>query len=150
VLPRKAKVRDARLFEHQRDGNAMKVKVTAQSHNSLLKRKEVTFEVEHEPHEGTPTRAELRKNLAEILKANIDLVFIRRAVTKTGSLVTVGEANVYDTQDQVRLVEAEHIITRNVPPAKPKEGEAAAPKEEAKPKEEAPKPKEETEKKKEA
>ncbi len=118
----------------------MKVKVTNQHHNPLLKRKEVIFEAEHEPREGTPTRVELRKNLAEILKANIDLIFIRRAVTKTGSLLTVGEANVYDTAEQVKIVEAEHIITRNIPPAKPKE--EAVP-----PQEEAPKPKEEGEKK---
>lgn len=125
------------------DGNVMKVKVTAQQHNPLLKRKEVTFEAAHELHEGTPTRTELRKNLAEILKANIDLIFIERAVTKTGSTLTVGEAHVYDTPEQVKI-EAEHIITRNIPPAKPKEEETVPPKEEApNPKEEAAKPKEE-------
>lgn len=118
----------------------MKVKVTNQHHNPLLKRREVVFEVEHEPREGTPTRAELRKNLAEILKANIDLIFIKWAVTKTGSLLTVGEANVYDTSEQVKIVEAEHIINRNIPPAKPKEGEEATPP----PQQEAPKPKEES------
>jgi small subunit ribosomal protein S24e len=121
------------------DGNLMKVKITAQQHNPLLKRKEVTFEAAHELHEGTPTRIELRKNLADILKANIDLVFIERAITKTGSMLTVGEAHVYDTPEQAKMVEAEHIITRNIPAVKPKEGEEATP-----PKEEAPKPKEET------
>jgi ribosomal protein S24E len=130
------------------DGNTMKVKVTNQPHNPLLKRREVIFEAEHEPREGTPTRAELRKNLAEILKANIDLIFIKRAITKTGSLLTVGEANIYDTAEQVKIVEAEHIINRNIPPAKPKEEEAAPPQQEVpKPKEEVSKPKEEGEKK---
>jgi ribosomal protein S24E len=123
------------------DGNKMKVKVVDHHRNSLLQRREVTFEVEHDPHEGTPTRAELKKNLAEILKANIDLVFIEKAVTKTGSLLTVGEANVYEAAEQVKIVEAEHIINRNIPPVKPKEGEVAPAKEEA------PKPKEEGQKK---
>jgi len=118
----------------------MKVKVTNQHRNPLLKRKEVIFEAEHEPREGTPTRVELRKSLAEILKANFDLIFIKRAVTKTGSMLTVGEANVYDMAEHVKIIEAEHIITRNIPPAKPKE--EAIP-----PQEEAPKPKEEGEKK---
>jgi ribosomal protein S24E len=100
----------------------MKLKVTVQNYNPLLKRKEVTFEVEHAPKEGTPTRTELRKSLAENLKANVDLIFIKRAVTKKGSMLTVGEANVYDTQEQVKIVEADHIITRNIPPPlKPKE-----------------------------
>jgi len=126
----------------------MKVKITAQPYNPLLKRKEVVFEAEHQPHEGTLTRKELRKNLAEILKTNVDLVFIRQAVTKTGSMLTVGEANVYDTVDQARLVEAKHIINRNVPPPPKPTEEAAKPAEEApKPKEEAAKPKEEGENK---
>jgi ribosomal protein S24E len=126
------------------DGKTMKLRVTTQNYNPLLKRKEVTFEVEHVPREGTPTRAELRRSLAENLKANVDLIFIRRAVTKKGSMLTIGEANVYDTQEQVKIVEADHIITRNIPPPpKPKE-ETEAPKAEpalaspaAKPKEEA-------------
>jgi ribosomal protein S24E len=109
----------------------VKVKVIDHHHNSLLKRREVTFEVEHDPHEGTPTRAELRKNLAEILKANIDLIFIKKAVTKTGSLLTVGEANVYEAAEQVKIVEARHIINRNIPSVKPKEGKVEPAKEEA-------------------
>lgn len=125
----------------------MKLKVTAQDYNPLLKRKEVTFEVEHAPKEGTPTRAELRKNLSENLKANVDLIFIKRAVTKKGSMLTVGEANVYDTQEQVKIVEADHIITRNVPPPPKQQEEAEAPKAEAAPPTTAPpaaKPNEET------
>lgn len=126
----------------------MKLKVTIQNYNPLLKRKEIAFEVEHAPKEGTPTRAEMRRSLAENLKANVDLIFIKRAVTKKGSMLTVGEANIYDTQEQVKIVEADHIITRNIPPlAKPKE-ETEAPKEEpAPPAPPAAKPKEETENK---
>jgi ribosomal protein S24E len=123
----------------------VKLKVTTQNYNPLLKRKEIAFEVEHTPKEGTPTRAEMRRSLAENLKANVDLIFIKHAITKKGSMLTVGEANVYDTQEQVKIVEADHIITRNVPPSpKPKE-EAEAPKEETAPP--SAKPKEETENK---
>jgi small subunit ribosomal protein S24e len=127
----------------------MKVKVTSQRYNPLLKRKEVIFEAEHSLHEGTLSRVELRKNVAEILKVNVDLVFIQRAVTKTGSMVTVGEANVYDTVEQAKLAEAKHIFDRNVPPPPKPTEEAAKPAATvaAKPKEEAAKPKEEAEKK---
>jgi len=103
----------------------MKLKITSQNYNHLLKRREIAFEVEHAPKEGTPTRAEMRKSLAENLKANVELIFVERAITKRGSMLTVGEANIYDAQEQVKIVEADHIITRNVPPPpKPKEGEA--------------------------
>jgi len=126
----------------------MKVKIITQRHNPLLKRREVVFEAEHGTREGTLTRAELRKNLAEILKTNVDLIFIQRAVTKTGTQITVGEANVYDTAAQAKLVETKHIFERNIPPAKRKEGEASAakPAEATPQKEEKNKPKEEEKK----
>lgn len=126
----------------------MKLKVTTQNYNPLLKRKEVTFEVEHAPKEGTPTRVEMRKSLAENLKANIDLIFIKQAVTKKGSMLTVGEANIYDTQEQVKIVEADHIVTRNIPPPPPKpKEEAEASKAEPAPAPPTAKPKEEAENK---
>jgi ribosomal protein S24E len=43
--------------------------------------------------------------------------------TKTGTMLAVGEANLYDSPEQVKLVEPEHIITRNIPPEKPTEEE---------------------------
>ena len=101
----------------------MKVKVTSQQHNPLLKRKEIIFEVNHEETKATPSRLEIRKKLAEKLKANIELLYVRRVETKTGTMLAVGEANLYDSPEQVKLVEPEHIITRNVPPEKPAEEE---------------------------
>ncbi len=99
----------------------MKVKVTSQGYNPLLKRKEVAFEVEHEETGGTPSRFEVRKRLASLLNEDLELVYVKRLETKTGTMVAVGEANVYDTIEQAQLVEPEHIIARNAPPQKPEE-----------------------------
>ena len=99
----------------------MKINVTSQQYNPLLKRKEITFEVRHEETKGTPSRLEIRKKLAETLKANVELLYVKKMETKTGTMVAVGEANLYDSPEQVKLVEAEHIIARNVPPGKPPE-----------------------------
>lgn len=110
----------------------MKINVSSQQYNPLLKRKEVIFEVRHEETKGTPSRLDVRKALAEDLKANVELVFIRKIQTKTGTMQASVEANIYDTMEQARLVESDHIIIRNVPSEKkPKEGEKT---------EEAPKP----------
>jgi small subunit ribosomal protein S24e len=79
----------------------------------LLKRTEIIFEIEH-PSAGTPRRSEVRKKLAEVVKADLELLFIEKMITKTGTMTTVGEANVYDSLDQARLVEPKHILTRNV------------------------------------
>ncbi|MFQ5759065.1 MAG: 30S ribosomal protein S24e [Candidatus Bathyarchaeia archaeon] len=99
----------------------MKVKIASQGYNPLLKRKEVAFEVEHEETGGTPSRFEVRKRLASLLNEDLELVYVKRLETKTGTMVAVGEANVYGAIEQARLVEPEHIIARNAPPEKPEE-----------------------------
>ena len=104
----------------------MKINITTQQYNPLLKRKEVAFEIRHEDVKGTPSRLDVRKALSENLKANVELVYIRKMQTKTGTMQAKGEANIYDTIEQAKLVESEHIIVRNVPSEKkPKEEEKA-------------------------
>ncbi len=101
----------------------MKVKITSQGYNPLLKRREVAFEVEHEETGGTPSRFEVRKSLASLLNEKLELVYVKRLETKTGMTVAVGEANVYAAIEQAQLVEPPYIIARNAPPQKPEEKE---------------------------
>ncbi len=130
----------------------MKIKILSQKYNPLLKRKEVVFEVDHSQEGQTTPRLELRKNLANMLKARVDLVFVEKMETKTGTMTAVGEANVYESPEQAKLVEPEHIIVRNVPPKKPEEIEKpkTVEAEEKKPAEEEPKEAETKEQVKEA
>jgi ribosomal protein S24E len=99
----------------------MQIKLLKQEMNTLLKRKEVNFKVDHNQEGRTPSRPEIKKNLAMILKVDENLVFIRRMRTITGTHVTIGEANVYETIDQAKLVEPAYIIKRNLPESKPAE-----------------------------
>ncbi len=121
----------------------MKVKILSQKYNPLLRRKEVVFEVDHSQEGQTTPRLELRQNLAEILKTKSDLVFVEKVETKTGTMIALGEANAYESLEQAKLVEREHIITRNVPPEKIAEAEKPKEPEKAP----APKPEEPEEKK---
>jgi len=105
----------------------MEIKVTQQQYNPLLKRKEILFEVEHAQTKGTPTRLEIRRTLAEMLKTNQEVVFVKRIETKTGTMIALGEANAYDSIEQATLIEPEYIIARNMP----KEKKEAAEKPEA-------------------
>lgn len=97
----------------------MKGKVVSEDYNPLLKRKEVVFKIEHGQKAGTPPRLEARKMLAKLLKIDVDVVYIKKMETKTGTMATVGTADVYDSVEQAKLVEPEYIITRNTPPEKP-------------------------------
>lgn len=130
----------------------MKINIASQQYNPLLKRKEIAFEIRHEDIKGTPSRIEVRKALAENLKANVDLVYIRKMQTRTGTMQAKGEANIYDTIEQAKLLESQHIIERNVPTEKKpqEEAEEKKEKEEEKPKAEKVEKAKESEKTKEA
>ncbi|MEM3797388.1 MAG: 30S ribosomal protein S24e [Candidatus Bathyarchaeia archaeon] len=99
----------------------MEIKILKENNNLLLKRKEVVFQVEHNQTGSTPSRLEVKNALARILKKDANLIFIQKLETKTGTHTAIGVANVYDSIEQAKLVEPEHIINRNIPPEKPKE-----------------------------
>jgi len=93
----------------------MEIKITQQQYNPLLKRREIAFQVEHTQTKSTPTRLEIRKSLAEMLKTNPEAVYVKRIVTKAGTMLATGEANAYDSVEQAKLVEPKYIIARNMP-----------------------------------
>jgi len=97
----------------------LKIKILSQKYNPLLKRKEVVFEVDHNQEGQTLPRLELRKHLANMLKIKVELVFVEKEETKTGTMTAIGKANTYESPEQAKLVEPEHIIIRNIPPEKP-------------------------------
>lgn len=90
----------------------MKIRILSRKRNPLLKRMEITFEVDHSDSGGTPQRLEVRETLAKAIKADLKLVYISRMVTKTGTMTALGEANAYDSLDQARHVEPNHILVR--------------------------------------
>lgn len=99
----------------------MKVKVISERKNPLLKRREVHFQVEHNQTGSTPPRLEVRKAVASVLETDVNLVFVKKLETKTGTHIAVGLANVYDSAEQAKLIEPEYVIKRNVPSGKPEE-----------------------------
>ncbi len=98
----------------------MQIKIESTKDNPLLKRTEVGFTIVQGPKEKTPQRLEVKKAVAVEMKLGDDVVFIKRMHTKTGTSITQGVANVYQSVAQAKLVEPEYIQKRNSPP-KPKE-----------------------------
>jgi ribosomal protein S24E len=109
----------------------MKLKIVSKEKNPLIKRTEVTFSIEHDQTGGTPSRAEVRSQLAAQLNTKLELVYIKHLETKTGTMVAVGEANAYDSAEQAKLVEPKHIIARNAVTEKLEEPETPESQEEA-------------------
>ena len=87
----------------------MQVKIESTKNNPLLKRKEVGFTIVQGPKEKTPTGLEVKKAVAIEMQIGDDVVFIKRMRTKTGTSITQGVANVYQSVDQAKLVEPEYI-----------------------------------------
>ncbi len=99
----------------------MQVKIESTKDNPLLKRKEVGFTIIQGPKEKTPPRLEVRKSVAMEMKLGTDVIFIKHMRTKTGTSITVGVANVYESVAQANIVEPEYIRKRNNPPEKAKD-----------------------------
>ena len=133
----------------------MDVKILEERPNPLLHRKEYTFEVDH-AGAATPPRADVRKELAKLVKVPADRLVIERMNARFGTAKTRGEAVAYATKEAADITVREHILIRNglrekakpaapaaggetpAPEAPKEESKAAPPKAEV-PKEEAPK-----------
>lgn len=101
----------------------MKINITSEKENPLLKRREVNFEAIHKQAGSTPTRQEVRKALAGVLNVAPEMVFLKKLETKTGTQLADGLANIYESENQARRIESEYIVKRNKPPKTEEEEE---------------------------
>jgi small subunit ribosomal protein S24e len=99
----------------------MQIKLDSSKNNPILKRKEVTFTITQGPKEKTPPRLEVKQAVANEMKIGAEAVFIKNMRTSTGTNITHGVANVYQSVEQAKKVEPEYIRKRNSPPEQPKE-----------------------------
>lgn len=90
----------------------MKIKILKNKRDELLKRNDVIFTVHHNGS-PTPSRTEVRKEIAGVLKVDVERVYIRRMEGVTGTNMTIGEAHIYDTPEYAKAVEPKHIILRH-------------------------------------
>jgi ribosomal protein S24E len=91
----------------------MDVKKSSEKNNLLLKRKEITFFLDHDL-QGTPQLFEVRKAIASMYGVSDDLVYVLNLKTLTGTNRTVGEAEIYDPPGTTRSLIPKHILLRNL------------------------------------
>ncbi len=108
----------------------LKTDLTSTKDNPLLGRREINFEIKEQ---STPSRAEVRRDIAVIMKTDLDKVWVRQIETKTGTHTTVGLVHVYDDAAKALQVEPEHIIKRNQAPVPAIKEDVAPAAEEEKP-----------------
>ena len=89
----------------------MDIDIVDEDENPMLHRTDVRFELTHD--EATPSRLSVRDSLAATLNKDAEEVVIRELDTKYGMRKTVGYAKVYDTPEDARDVEQDHMLDRN-------------------------------------
>lgn len=119
----------------------MEVKITGQGINELLKRKEVSFEVEHKGA-ATPLKREVRSKLAALLAAKEELLIVDSYLSNVGAGTSSGMARLYSDEKMLASAESKPLIKKNLEGKTKKEkkaaGGAAKPAEENKKKEAKP------------
>jgi ribosomal protein S24E len=96
----------------------VKLELTSTRINKVVGRKELAFRVEEA---STPSRADVRREIAVLMRTDPDNVYVRSLETRTGTRTVTGLAHVYDDAKKAEGVEPKYIITRNR--GKPKEDE---------------------------
>lgn len=99
----------------------MEIKIITERENLLLKRKEIRFHVEHDKSDCTPPRLEIKKAVANMLKVSPNVLYIGKIESKAGMHIATGQANLYDSEEQAKLIEPKYIMDRNTPSEKPEE-----------------------------
>ncbi len=109
----------------------MDVEIICREKNPLLHREEISFKASG--GKVTPSRKEVRARLAALLNAKEDAVLVRSVRQIFGCNEATGQAVVYETAEQLKKIEHEYLVNRNLGIKKtPAEKTEEAPKAEAK------------------
>ena len=101
----------------------MNIKITNDEKNPLFKRREITAKLGYD--NKTPSRQDIRKEIAKKLGAKEELVVVKRIKPDFGTPAANLEFNVYDDEKTMKEVEEEYMVKRHAP--KGKKGAKAEP-----------------------
>ncbi len=90
----------------------MKMEITQQKENPLLKRTEVYFTINH-AGEATPSKGAVVDALVDKLKASKDAVVLDTVESVFGTGKSNGYVKVYESKDAALKYESEYLLKRN-------------------------------------
>ncbi|MEM2921073.1 MAG: 7-cyano-7-deazaguanine synthase [Candidatus Bathyarchaeia archaeon] len=91
----------------------MEIHIRRDFFNPLLRRREISFLVGHDSS-PTPKLYDVRKAIASRYGVQEEVVYIRKLKTLTGTTMTSGEAEVYDSEEDAKTILPTYIIARNM------------------------------------
>jgi small subunit ribosomal protein S24e len=89
----------------------MEIDIIEEDENPMLHRTDVRFRITHE--DATPSRLSVRDSLAAKLNKDSAEVVVHELDTKFGMRKTIGYAKIYESPDDAREVEQDHMLERN-------------------------------------
>jgi len=90
----------------------MKMEITQQRENPLLKRKEVYFTIEH-AGETTPGRNAVAEEVAKQMKSKRNCVVVDEIESVYGRGMSKGYAKVYESMEAALEYDRKHLLKRN-------------------------------------
>ena len=93
----------------------MEIEFIEEKENKLFNRKEIKFYVDYDG-EPTPKLLDIKSKLVALLNTQKDLIVVDSIQPHYGEPRAKGYAKVYDSVDDLKYIEAEHIIAKNAEP----------------------------------
>ncbi|WP_457548435.1 30S ribosomal protein S24e [Archaeoglobus sp.] len=91
----------------------MEVVVEKDRYNPLLKRREIHARITFWGEGATPTRKAVREKFAGLFNAELDRIVVDYIKTEFGKQEVRCYVKIYDTPEDLKAIEEEHIIRRN-------------------------------------
>ena len=103
----------------------MKVNIVSKQKNALLHREEITFEVNKA--KITPSRKELREQIAAMCNADSELVIVDDIKHSFGTDYVSGKSRVYDNKESLSKIELAYKVKRHTGKAEETKEETSKP-----------------------
>ncbi len=123
----------------------MKVEIISKQKNALLHREEIKFEINKA--KITPSRKELRDQIAAMCNANSELVIVDDIKHSFGTDYVSGKSRIYENKEYLSKIELAYKVKRHAEKKTETQDEASKPQEKTEEKKEEAKPAEENKEK---
>ena len=103
----------------------MEIEFIEEKENKLFNRKEIKFYVDYDG-EATPKVLDIKSKLVALLNTKKELIVVDNVQPHYGEPKALGYAKVYETVDDLKYIETQHVLAKNEEPAEEPEDEEEA------------------------
>ena len=97
-------------------GFIMEIEFIDEKDNKVFNRKEIKFYVDYDG-EATPKILDIKSKLVALLNTKKELLVVDNVQPHYGEPKALGYAKVYDTVDDLKYIETDHVLAKNEEPA---------------------------------